>query len=367
MPIVVNQLPSVTLTSPAAGATFAAPATISLAATASDPDGTITEVRFYNGASLLGTDTTSPHAFTWASVPANAYSLTAVAVDNRGATRTSSPVNVTVCGLPGVTIASPIGGTYAAPATISLAANASSACGIQKVEFYDGATLIATDTTSPFAHTWSNVTVPGAHVVKARAYDNLGRFAESQTTIQIVNNAPPVINSVTPTAAQVVAGSSVSFVVVVTDADSGNTLTVSLWNGATQLATLGPVGPGTHTLSWTVATAGNLQPHGEGRGSIRDDVTGRHRRGDLAPHLRTAQSRCGDSRELSDACDRHACRQIRGRRIRLRDVLDPVEGRAGDRGPGAGAFARLLEPGKLRAARRGIQPGRAIRSSRDAA
>ncbi|MCC6194106.1 MAG: VCBS repeat-containing protein, partial [Burkholderiales bacterium] len=256
VPIVVNQSPVVSLASPAAGAAFAAPATIGLAASASDPDGTIAEVRFYNGATLLNTDTTSPYAFTWSAVAAGTYAVSATAVDNRGATKASATVNVTICGPPAVTITSPNGGAYAAPATIGLSANASSACGIQKVEFYDGATLIATDTASPFAQTWSNVTAPGAHVVKARAYDGVGQVAESQTTIQIVNNGAPVINSVSPTTAQVVTGSSANFLVSVTDADSGNALTVSLWNGATQLVSIGPVGSGTHTLSWVAPVAG---------------------------------------------------------------------------------------------------------------
>ena len=44
-----NLLPSVTLTSPAGGATFTAPGTISLTASASDSDGTIAKVDFYAG------------------------------------------------------------------------------------------------------------------------------------------------------------------------------------------------------------------------------------------------------------------------------------------------------------------------------
>jgi hypothetical protein len=44
-----NKLPTVTLTAPSNGATFAAPATINLSASASDSDGSIAKVEFYQG------------------------------------------------------------------------------------------------------------------------------------------------------------------------------------------------------------------------------------------------------------------------------------------------------------------------------
>ena len=65
-----NQAPTATLTAPANGATFTAPASITLTATASDADGTVARVDFYNGTTLLGSDTTAPYAFTWSNVAA---------------------------------------------------------------------------------------------------------------------------------------------------------------------------------------------------------------------------------------------------------------------------------------------------------
>ena len=93
---VSNVAPSVTLTAPANGASFTAPATIAMTATASDTDGTIASVKFYNGSTLLGTDTTSPYAYTWTNVAAGSYSLTAKATDNSGAVSTSAVAVVTV-------------------------------------------------------------------------------------------------------------------------------------------------------------------------------------------------------------------------------------------------------------------------------
>ena len=56
-----NGAPTVTLTSPANGSTFTAPATINLAANAGDPENQLARVEFYSGATLLGTDTAAPY------------------------------------------------------------------------------------------------------------------------------------------------------------------------------------------------------------------------------------------------------------------------------------------------------------------
>jgi chitinase len=67
-----------------------------LAASASDPEGRLSAVRFYAGATLLATDSSAPYAFSWSSVPAGTYSLTAVAEDADGGRSTSAAVSITV-------------------------------------------------------------------------------------------------------------------------------------------------------------------------------------------------------------------------------------------------------------------------------
>jgi acid phosphatase type 7 len=91
-----NQAPVVSITSPPSGASFATPANIALAANASDADGSIQRVEFYQGGTLLGTDTAAPYTYSWAGVAAGNYSLTARAFDNLGAATTSAAVAVTV-------------------------------------------------------------------------------------------------------------------------------------------------------------------------------------------------------------------------------------------------------------------------------
>jgi hypothetical protein len=92
--------PTVSITSPTNGATFTAPATVIINANASDSDGTITQVEFFQGSTRLGADTTAPYSFTWSNVAAGSYSLTARATDNAGASTTSTAVNITVGGAP---------------------------------------------------------------------------------------------------------------------------------------------------------------------------------------------------------------------------------------------------------------------------
>ena len=61
-----------------------------------DTGGTVTNVAFYQGSTLLANVTSAPFNFTTANIFAGSYGLTAVATDNNGLTATSSVVNVTV-------------------------------------------------------------------------------------------------------------------------------------------------------------------------------------------------------------------------------------------------------------------------------
>lgn len=94
-----NRPPAVTLTAPVSGMTVIAPATLSLTATASDPDGSVSAVEFFAGATLLGRDATAPYALSVTLAATGTYGLTAVAVDDQGATSTSAPVTLTVSAL----------------------------------------------------------------------------------------------------------------------------------------------------------------------------------------------------------------------------------------------------------------------------
>lgn len=89
----VNQPPSVGLSVNATNVTV--PATVTLTALASDPDGTLTKVEFLVGGTLIATDTALPFTFDVNITVAGTYSATAKAYDNAGGVTESTPVVVT--------------------------------------------------------------------------------------------------------------------------------------------------------------------------------------------------------------------------------------------------------------------------------
>lgn len=94
---VTNALPSVSITAPAGGATYTAPASIQISATAADTDGYINKIELYRGTTRLTTVNNSDVAdYTWNNVAPGSYSLTAKVTDNNGGVTTSAPVTVTV-------------------------------------------------------------------------------------------------------------------------------------------------------------------------------------------------------------------------------------------------------------------------------
>src|SRR5207247_4827757 len=85
-----NVSPSVTIISPTNGAVLIAPATFTVQATASDSDGSVAQVQFFNGTTSLGIDTSSPYSASVNNLAAGAYTLSAVATDNQSGTAHNS-------------------------------------------------------------------------------------------------------------------------------------------------------------------------------------------------------------------------------------------------------------------------------------
>ena len=70
-------LPTVGLTSPVNNSAFSPLSSVTLSATASDGDGTITKVEFFQGSTKLAVRYTTPYDFVWENVAAGSYTLTA--------------------------------------------------------------------------------------------------------------------------------------------------------------------------------------------------------------------------------------------------------------------------------------------------
>lgn len=197
-----NKVPTVSITSPANNATYAAPASIVINANAADSDGSISKVEFFNGTTLLNTDVSSAYSYTWVNVAAGTYTIRAVATDNNGATATAT-VTVVVTGtstnkVPVISITSPANNaSYTAPASIVINANATDSDGtISKVEFFNGTTLLNSDASSAYSHTWSNVAA-GTYTINAIATDNQGATATATITVVVTGGNSGVAATLT--------------------------------------------------------------------------------------------------------------------------------------------------------------------------
>ena len=88
--------PIVTITNPANHAVLSVNGASGLAisASATDLDGTVTNVQFYAGNTLIGSATSSPWSMVWSNAASGGYVLKAIATDNTGMTGISAPVSV---------------------------------------------------------------------------------------------------------------------------------------------------------------------------------------------------------------------------------------------------------------------------------
>ncbi|GAB3203362.1 photosystem II stability/assembly factor-like uncharacterized protein/uncharacterized membrane protein [Pontibacter aydingkolensis] len=194
---VTNQPPSVSITSPANGAAFAAGATVSIAASAEDKDGTVAKVEFFAGEMKLGEDLEAPYSYDWSGVTQGSYTLSAKAIDNMGSVNISAPLSIVVNGgnnqPPSVSITSPANGAaFAAGATVSIAASAEDKDGtVAKVEFFAGEMKLGEDLEAPYSYDWSGLTA-GSYTLTARATDNMeSTNTSSHISITVSGGASP--------------------------------------------------------------------------------------------------------------------------------------------------------------------------------
>ena len=259
--VVVNQPPTVSLTAPANGSGITVNTAATLTATAADADGTVAKVEFYDGATKLGEDTSSPFSVSWTPTVPGAHALAARATDDKGAVTTSALVTVTVSPSPDVppsaTLTAPAAGAtlpYNTPVTLT--ATAADADGsVTKVGFYDGTTLLNEDTSPPYSYTWTP-TVPGPHALTARATDNqnaVGTSAVVNVTVSPPPNQRPVVTITAPASgATVTVNSAVTITASASDPD-GSVQRVRFYDGATQL---GDDATAPFSTGWTPTASG---------------------------------------------------------------------------------------------------------------
>jgi hypothetical protein len=181
-----NVPPQVVLTMPSGTRRLLAPATIELVAAASDSDGSVVRVEFYNGSELLGVADAAPYSYIWSDVAAGTYSVVAVAIDDAGARWASAPVSVSVEPF-SVAIDSVVGG-------FGLHGNTAQVSGTMQGPI--GSAVTVNDVIAAVgADRKFHVEVPlaaGENVLHARVATHEGTFAEATATVVSDGIVPPI-------------------------------------------------------------------------------------------------------------------------------------------------------------------------------
>jgi plastocyanin len=164
-----NVPPAVTITNPLNGAVLAAPATVNLAARASDTDGTVANVQFFQGNSALGIVTASPYTVTIGGLAPGVYTFSAIATDNSGGKNTNA-VSVTVVAPVPVVLSSPLQGS-ALSFQFSYTANPGLRYVVRRSPDFTTWTFLSTNTATGSPMTYLDTSAPGT-----RAFYSVGRL-----------------------------------------------------------------------------------------------------------------------------------------------------------------------------------------------
>jgi plastocyanin len=189
-----NNPPAVSITNPANGAMFSAPAAFTLQATASDPGGSVASVQFKQGTTVLTNKTSAPYFVAITNLAAGAYSFFAIATDNLGAKATNS-ISVTVNQLPTVALTNPANGAvFSAPAKLTISASAADDGAITNVQFLQNGVVFTNRAVLPYSVTLSSL-APGAYALSAVAADNLGGKATNVISVNVVTAGAIILSS----------------------------------------------------------------------------------------------------------------------------------------------------------------------------
>ena len=214
-----NNPPVVEVTSPSNDAKLKSGVATNITANATDTDGTITSVEFFEDGKSIGVDNTAPYSIAYTPKDGS-HTITALATDNKNAQTTSSTITILASNNipPVITITAP---KIAHLETVTINATASDADGtISEVAFYMDSVLVGTDATVPYSYAWNSVL--GKHSVFAIATDDKGEKTKSnREIIEVVTNILPEVTIISPTNNdnKIITGSTLLILANATDAD----------------------------------------------------------------------------------------------------------------------------------------------------
>jgi len=270
--VIVNALPTVSITSPAAGAVINIGATVTLRATAGDADGSVAKVEFFLDGSTTPQPATqvSPGVWerAWTNPAIGAHTITARATDNDGAVQNTGSISINVPANvpPTVTLDAPTAGTNA-PTNLVLSAVAADSDGsVASVEFFNGTTSLGLGTLDPvgspaprkYRRTVAiGATQNGTYTITARATDNLGGTTTTASqSVTIGANVPPAVAITSAAAATLpVNATSGTVVLAATATDSDGIAKVEFFREGT--TKIGEATAAPFQVNWAGVAAGS--------------------------------------------------------------------------------------------------------------
>jgi hypothetical protein len=259
--------PTVSITSPTAGATLSG--TVTIRANVSD-NVAVSGVWFtLDGATLSPEAAPVQGVATWSwptnTASAGSHVLRAVARDSSGNTANSATVTVTVSNgtssdttSPTVALTAPASGATVS-GTVTLTATASDNVGVAGVRFtVDGAPVGSEDVSAPFSVSWNTAGSPnGAHALRAVARDAAGNATTSAAINVNVNNTsadstPPTVSISSP-----VSGVTINGTITVTATASDNVAVTSVQFTVDGTNIGAPDTSAPWSVAWDTRTAGN--------------------------------------------------------------------------------------------------------------
>ncbi|MEF1186332.1 chitinase C-terminal domain-containing protein, partial [Vibrio sinaloensis] len=196
--VVVNEPPVVSLTAPLATDSITEGAVISLAASASDSDGSVARVEFQVDDVVVGNVTSAPYTVDWTATAGN-HSVSATAFDDQGEASVVSTTAITVGASQPGNLAPTVDVTLSSAnvevgSVVTLTANAADSDGsVDKVDFYVAGQLVGTTVTPPYTLDYTT-TAAGTLSVYAKATDNLGKSTNSTAVALKVTGLPTAAN-----------------------------------------------------------------------------------------------------------------------------------------------------------------------------
>lgn len=266
-----NRPPTISMTSPQDGATFSYKSSgtrITLKSSASDPDGSVRNVSYYDGTNLIGS-AGPPFEFVW-NPSAGTHTLKAKAFDNEGLTAETATRTITV-GIDSPTI-SPIT-ISKSPAlvgdSIDLSVTATdSNVGMNGVQFFykynDSSTQVALGWVPKppsgdiYTFHWK-LSYPGTYAIEAQAWNSYN-VGSSKTPTTLTVATPPLAitwqNSSSFTIPYYSSSKIAPLQVDVTDPLKNYVSKVEFYDGDTLLGTDGMWSSSTRKISWDVGVKG---------------------------------------------------------------------------------------------------------------